>query len=120
MRKGLLVDYGGVLTTPVFGAFETFARGEGIDPAELLTMMRDIVRVEGNLFHRVERGDIDTDEFERDLASAIAERFGTSIPADGLKTRLFAAAAPDEAMLAALRAARGAGIRTGLVSNSWG
>jgi len=34
--------------------------------------------------------------------------------------RLFAGSSPDEPMLDAVRRARGAGIRTGLVSNSWG
>ena len=33
---------------------------------------------------------------------------------------MFAGAGPDEAMLAAVRRARAAGIRTGLISNSWG
>jgi epoxide hydrolase-like predicted phosphatase len=120
MPRGLLVDFGGVLTTPVFAAFEVFAREEGLDPAALLTTMRDVVAAEGNLFHRVERGDIDTDEFEAAFAALIAERLGVIVAAPGLKTRMFAAAGPDEAMLDVLRIARATGVRTGLVSNSWG
>src|SRR5690606_13499370 len=38
----------------------------------------------------------------------------------GIAERLFAHAGPDEAMIGAVAAARRAGIRTGLVSNSWG
>jgi putative hydrolase of the HAD superfamily len=38
----------------------------------------------------------------------------------GLIDRLFAGSAPDEKMLAAVLTARRSGVRTGLVSNSWG
>ena len=31
-RRGLLVDFGGVLTTNVFGSFEAFCRAEGLEP----------------------------------------------------------------------------------------
>jgi epoxide hydrolase-like predicted phosphatase len=34
--------------------------------------------------------------------------------------RMFGAMRPDDAMLGAVRAARAAGLRTGLISNSWG
>jgi putative hydrolase of the HAD superfamily len=39
---------------------------------------------------------------------------------EGLIARLFAGMQPDEAMFDAVAAARSAGVRTGLVSNSWG
>ncbi len=40
--------------------------------------------------------------------------------APDLIDRLFAGSEPDEPMLAAVQRARAAGIRTGLISNSWG
>ena len=40
--------------------------------------------------------------------------------AEGLLTRMFAGSAFDEAMHDVMRAARRAGLRTGLLSNSWG
>jgi putative hydrolase of the HAD superfamily len=52
-----------------------------------------------------------------------AERFAPLIGVEeheGLVDRLFAGMEPDERMVAAVRAARGAGVRTGLISNSWG
>jgi epoxide hydrolase-like predicted phosphatase len=39
---------------------------------------------------------------------------------DGLVGRLFAGVGPEERMLDAVRRARGAGLKTGLISNSWG
>ena len=38
----------------------------------------------------------------------------------GLVDRLFAGLSPEQAMIDAVEAARAAGIRTGLISNSWG
>jgi epoxide hydrolase-like predicted phosphatase len=40
--------------------------------------------------------------------------------AEGLIDRLFSGMEPDTAMIDAVRTARAAGVRTGLVSNSWG
>src|SRR4029453_11128052 len=42
------------------------------------------------------------------------------VAAEGLRQRIFAGMAPDPEMTGAVAAARAAGIRTGLVSNSWG
>jgi putative hydrolase of the HAD superfamily len=39
---------------------------------------------------------------------------------EGLVDRMFAGTAPDARMLGAVKAARDAGVRTGLISNSWG
>ena len=39
---------------------------------------------------------------------------------EGLIDRLFSGSGPDPAMLRAVERARGAGVRTGLISNSWG
>ena len=50
---------------------------------------------------------------------ALAERLGLDDPTD-LPQRLFAGVRPDEAMIAEVRALHDRGVRTGLVSNSWG
>lgn len=120
MPKGLLVDFGGVLTTSVLESFAAFARGEGIEPKALAETMRWVTDQPDNLFQRVERGAIDTAEFEVSFAAVLAERTGVAVAPKGLKSRLFALAGSDERMLGALAAARRGGVRTGLVSNSWG
>ena len=112
--KGLLVDFGGVLTTNVFESFRRFCEREGLDPGEVKRLFREDPRALGEL-RRLERGELSEDEF--------AERFGPLIGIDdtgGLVDRLFAGMEADEAMLAAVRRARSAGVRTGLISNSWG
>ena len=112
--KGLLLDFGGVLTTNVFESFREFCVAEGLDPDAVKRLFRE--RPEAlRLVRGLETGAITEDDF--------GERFGELLGvADrgGLVERMFAGIKPDEAMLGALRSARGAGIRTGLISNSMG
>jgi epoxide hydrolase-like predicted phosphatase len=68
-----------------------------------------------DLLAELETGKIDEAEFE----PRFAELLGVE-EHDGLIDRLFAQMRPDEAMVSAVRAARSAGVRTGLISNSWG
>ena len=112
--KGLLVDFGGVLTSNVFESFRRFCEREGLDPEHLKQVFRDNPQAVGEL-RRVERGEISEDEFAEQLGTLLG--LGST---DGLVDRLFAELRPDEAMIGAVRAARAAGVRTGLISNSWG
>jgi len=112
--NGLLVDFGGVLTTNVFDSFRAFCVDQGLDPDSIRGLFR------GNpealrLVRGLETGAVSEQEF--------GERFGALLGienTEGLVDRMFSELAPDEAMLAALRSARAAGIRTGLISNSMG
>lgn len=119
-RKGLLVDYGGVLTTPVVDSFSSFARSEGIDPDALREVFRAIASEPESLFAAIETGRIGLVDFEARLATAITDSIGSPVVAEGLKARLFGNSQQDEMMIAAVRAARAAGVGTVLVSNSWG
>jgi putative hydrolase of the HAD superfamily len=111
--RGLLVDWGGVLTTSPFGSFRSFCELEGIDPEAVMRSFRED-RVARELLIGLETGALPEEEFEPQFASMLG------VSPCGLIDRLFAGSAPDEAMLEAVRAARRAGIRTGLISNSWG
>jgi putative hydrolase of the HAD superfamily len=112
--RGLLVDYGGVLTTNVFDSFREFCVAEGLEPDAIMRLLREDPRAIV-LVRALETGEISEHEF--------GERFGELLGIDertGLVDRMFRGLRPDEAMLAALRRARAAGIRTGLISNSMG
>jgi epoxide hydrolase-like predicted phosphatase len=111
--RGLLVDFGGVLTTNVFASFEAFCRAEGLDPDHVKQLFRTDERAR-QLLVDLETGALPEPEFE----AAFGERLG--LPPEDLIARLFAGMAPDEAMIGAVRAARDHGIVTGLLSNSWG
>jgi putative hydrolase of the HAD superfamily len=112
--RGLVVDFGGVLTTNVFDSFRAFGEAEGLDPQTVKRAFRED-REALALLRELERGEIEVDEFE--------PRFGARIgvsDTEGLVGRLFGGVGPDERMVEAVRRARGAGVRTGLISNSWG
>ena len=112
--KGLIVDFGGVLTTNVFDSFRAFGEQEGLDPQTVKRAFREDPEALG-LLRELERGDIDVEEFE----PRFGERIGVS-DTDGLVGRLFGGVGPDERMLEAVRRAGEQGINCGLISNSWG
>ena len=112
--KGLLVDFGGVLTSNVFESFRAFCLEEGLAEDAFLTLLRERPQARAEL-RRVETGEIEEAEFSRRLAGLL----GVS-EHEGLVDRLFAGMRPDEPMLEAVRRAKAAGIRTGLISNSLG
>jgi putative hydrolase of the HAD superfamily len=112
--RGLLVDYGGVLTTNVFDSFREFCEARGIDRDAIKRLFRDEPRTLP-LVRGLETGAVSRQEFEQ----GFGELLGID-DREGLVDRMFAGVRPDETMLAALRRARAAGIRTGLISNSMG
>jgi putative hydrolase of the HAD superfamily len=112
--RGLLVDFGGVLTTNVFDSFRAFGEAEGLDPHTVKRAFREDPEALG-LLRQLERGEIEVDEFE----PLFGARIGVT-DTDGLVGRLFGGVGPDERMLEAVRRAGNAGISTGLISNSWG
>jgi putative hydrolase of the HAD superfamily len=112
-RTALLVDWGGVLTTNLFVSFGAFCEQEGLAPDALVQRFRGDEACRALLIG-FEEGRIEEPDFER----AFGGMLGVSHA--GLIDRLFAGVAPDESMVGAVRAARAAGIRTGLISNSWG
>lgn len=115
-RRGLLVDFGGVLTTNVFASFAGFCTREGLEPDLVRHALREDQRSRSAL-EGLETGTITEQEFERELGTALA------LPEDrheGLIARLWADLGPDEAMIDAVAGFRAKGVRTGLISNSWG
>jgi len=112
--KGLLVDFGGVLTTNVFDSFKQFCVKEGLAEDAFVTLFRSDPEARTEL-RRVETGEIDEPEFSRRLAVklGVAEH-------EGLVERLFAGMRPDAPMAEAVRRAKASGVRTGLISNSLG
>ena len=111
--RGLIVDYGGVMTTDVFASFRAFCEAEGLAP----DTVRD--RFFGDpgareLLERLETGRAAEPEFEAAFSALIG------VAPDGLIDRMFGHMTPDEAMIEGVLAARRAGVRTAMLSNSWG
>jgi putative hydrolase of the HAD superfamily len=122
----VVFDYGGVLTTPIWDAVASWQAAEGIDPASYLAAMRDwlldpdIEHDEPSPVHLLETGELPVAEFERMLAGRLTTVDGRPIAAAGMALRMLAGTRHDPAMAALVADLRAAGVRIGLLSNSWG
>ena len=116
----LVIDYGGVLTSPLQEAMIAFAQDVGID-------VQDLVRAalgaysgsEDDLVTDFETGRMSEEDFAREFAARLQEVSGRPIPAENLIGKLFRLRL-DEDMLDTVGRVREAGYKTALLSNSWG
>jgi epoxide hydrolase-like predicted phosphatase len=111
--RGLLVDWGGVLTSNLFASFSAFCQTEGLEPDTIRRRFREDPACR-QLLIELETGRLSEEEFEPQFADLLG------VKKLDLIDRLFAGSTPDEEMLSAVGRARAGGIRTGLISNSWG
>jgi epoxide hydrolase-like predicted phosphatase len=112
-RSAVLFDWGGVMTSSLFASFAAFCAAEGLDLSALADLFRHD-RATRALLIDFECGRLEEVAFEPRLAAALG------VADDGLIDRLFSGAVIDAAMVDGVRALRERGVRTGLVSNSWG
>jgi epoxide hydrolase-like predicted phosphatase len=112
-RSALLIDWGGVLTTNLFASFKAYCEQAEIDPKLLMGRFRTDPEAR-KLLIALETGALDEAAFEQRFAKLL------EVEPDGLVDGMFAGVAPDTAMVHAVRLAREAGVKTALVSNSWG
>lgn len=124
--RGVITDWGGVMTNPIPETVRAWLDAEDIDYVSYAGVMRPWVMAayqpdgDGNPIHALERGECAPEEFERLLASLLVRRDGGQVAAEGLLTRMFAGSVPSDPMYEAMNAVRGAGLLTGMLSNSWG
>ncbi|WP_260608897.1 HAD family phosphatase [Streptomyces sp. WAC 01325] len=112
------MDFGGVITSSVLGAFTDFGASLGGDPRLPLELLsRD--RPSRALLADHECGRIDTEAFERGFAERLRVH-GAVVEAEGLTARMQAGMSIDQEMLALLGDLRVAGHPVALVSNSFG
>jgi putative hydrolase of the HAD superfamily len=119
----VVLDWGGVLTVSVPVFVEDWLRAENIDRAKYGATMKGWMGRKaqpGNPVFRLETGELSVDEFERLLAAELVTVDGGEIASRGLLRRMFGSANPDPGMVDLVREVRAMGIRTVLLSNSWG
>jgi putative hydrolase of the HAD superfamily len=112
-HSGLLIDWGGVLTSDLFSSFHDYCVRMELDPQALRGRFGSDPALR-ELLIALEKGELQEADFERQLGPLLG------VESDGLIDGLFAGVKPDVAMVEAVRRARAGGIRTALVSNSWG
>jgi len=124
--RGVITDWGGVLTSPILATVRAWIEADDIDWNSYRTVMKSWVsqayngEADPNPIHALERGECSAAEFERILAARLFRTDGEPVAAEGLLQRMFAASVRVPAMYDLIRALRGAGLRTAMLSNSWG
>ena len=127
--RGVITDWGGVLTTPIVTTVRAWIQVEGIDWDSYVAVMRawifeaynqDSQNGGRNPVHALERGECTVADFERMLAELLTTTHGGPVLAEGLLTRMLQAGTPLPAMYELIRDLRAKGVRTALLSNSWG
>jgi epoxide hydrolase-like predicted phosphatase len=111
--RAVFFDFGGVLTTSVWDSFAAFLRSQGLEPDRIKNLFRNDPEALADL-RGLETGALTEGEFE----TKFGRRLGLEDPED-LIDSMFAGMRPDEAMVAAVKELRAAGLLTGLISNSW-
>ena len=115
-----------MLTNPLPEFMAEWVKADGIDPDRFAELMRRWLGpgADRNPVHDLETGRISAAEFERLLAAELLERTpaqpGAADRAAGMLTRMFSGMRVESSMIDVVRTVRAAGVRTGLLSNSWG
>lgn len=123
---GIVIDWGGVLTSPLTEAIEGWIDEEGLDPEHYYRVMWSWIGASygadgpAGPVHALERGEVSPEEFEQRLAAELRMADGSEVAAEGLLSRMFSGFTPVEEMYHLVRRARRQGVRTCLLSNSWG
>ncbi|WP_282693563.1 HAD-IA family hydrolase [Streptomyces sp. CC208A] len=110
---GLILDFGGVLTTPLLPAVLAFEQREGLPKGACLAALykdEEGVRITSDL----ERGVVSQTEWNTFAGKMLG------VSPDNLMGRIFGTLRPEPLMIDAAAAARRAGIKVGILSNSVG
>ena len=126
LLRGVVADWGGVMTNPIAETVRAWIAADEIEYTSYHAVMKawvtgayDVAGAD-NPIHVLERGECSDEEFEQMLAAQIVRRDGNPVTAAGLLDRMFAATVLSEPMLDLLRRVRAAGLKTAMLSNSWG
>ena len=124
--RALIVDYGGVLTSPLQDTMTSFCEDDEIDMSAFRRVMKEWLgasygaEADANPVHALERGEIAIPDFERELARRLTTHDGREVEPAGLLSRMFAGFQRQQPMFDVLRRVREHGLKTALLSNSWG
>jgi putative hydrolase of the HAD superfamily len=111
--QGLILDFGGVVTTSLFDELSAFCAREGLAPGAFARALRD--GGEGQrAFEAVEAGKIPQREYEVTIGRILG------VSDSHLLIRALGGLQPRPAVLDLVSRARAAGVRAGCLSNSWG
>jgi putative hydrolase of the HAD superfamily len=117
--SAIISDFGGVLTTPLLGAFQRFAAESGISLEELGRGMAGLTDERAaDPLHELETGRLSERDFLAGLSRQIGALRGEAVSLSDFGRRYFAGLDPNEPMIAYLRTLRERGYRMGLCTNN--
>ena len=117
--KAIISDFGGVLTSPLIGAFLAFQESSGVPLEELGKAMAAVAQQRGaNPLFELELGRISEAEFLESIAEQLTTRLGRPITLDGFGERYFAHLEPNQALIEYLRGLGGRGYRLAICTNN--
>jgi len=111
--RGLILDFGGVVTTDFYGGLSAFCVREGLGPDAFVQAIRTSAEGRAAL-KAVERGELPQREFERVLGRLLG------LEDAGLLARALADIQPRPEIIDLAARARAAGVRVAILSNSLG
>lgn len=121
--SAVLFDYGGVLTSPIRGSISAWTTAEHIDPQSFSRVLKKWLGRNASPdspIHRLERGELSAGDFNSLLTPELRSIDGGPVqPGDHL-SGIFATSRVDGDTVEVVRRLRDSGVRTGLLSNSWG
>ncbi|MEA2155603.1 MAG: putative hydrolase of the superfamily [Solirubrobacteraceae bacterium] len=119
MIRGVISDFGGVLTTPLAGSFAVFADRSGMSMAELGSALAAIIAREGaHPLYELECGRMSEAQFLAGLERALRDEVGREVPCSGFAEALWAGLAPNPPMIDLMAELRGEGFRMALLTNN--
>ncbi|HET9105484.1 MAG TPA: HAD family phosphatase [Solirubrobacteraceae bacterium] len=117
--QALISDFGGVLTSPLAGAFAAFEADSGVPLAELgRAMAAESQRLGGNPLFELETGRMTEAEFLSSIGAQLTRRLGREVSLDGFGERYFADLTPNAPMIAFMRELRARGLRLAICTNN--
>lgn len=119
--RALLMDYGGVLTAPVQDSFASFETALGLPAGRSFSVLREASRdADGGVIGALERGELDVADFDARLHQLLVDAGYPVAEGTGLVEGLFAGMQPAGQLWAVAEEVRAQGVRTAVLSNSWG
>jgi putative hydrolase of the HAD superfamily len=119
-RVGAVIsDFGGVLTSPLIGAFRAFQEASGISLEELGRALREIATRNGvNPLFELETGRLTESDFLGVLGAQLGEQLARPVDLNGFGERYFAGLTPNEPMIAYMRSLRTRGYQLAICTNN--
>jgi putative hydrolase of the HAD superfamily len=117
--RAIISDFGGVLTSPLAGAFAAFEAHTGIPLAELGRAMAAVgLRRGANPLFELETGRLSESEFLGELAAQLATQLEREVTLDGFGERYFADLEPNQRLIEYMRELRARGYALAICTNN--